>query len=138
MFDPAQFARLAADIPSDMRYDKEARTRTALGRAYYGLFLAVRSAIRRQQSKHVDDPIHEHGGLQTALYNADTPDLTALAMTLGDLYDARMHADYHIDPDGGWSGKLAKPRYAERLARRSRDAIGRVGSVDFSPVLPFV
>lgn len=136
MFDPSEFAALAADLTDDGKYDKEARTRAALSRAYYALFLSVRSALRTAQGAptHGRDDRIAHGNLPIALYASNDPGLNAVAKTLEELYRARRTADYELVPDANGAVLCSKPARAQRLARRAEAAIRQLPNLDFSKV----
>ena len=68
-FDPATLIPVAKHLPSEMTLDKEARVRSALGRAYYSLFLATRAAICTAIGKQIDDGV-EHGDLTDRMFEA--------------------------------------------------------------------
>src|SRR5437899_2836273 len=137
MFDPAEFASLANQLGDDDSYTSlAARTRTALGRAYYALMLAVRVTIRKAESKSPDVEIAEHGHLWRVLEDSGVPQLMALGKRLKDLYEARRKADYYLDPpDPRWIQKLADPRFARTNAEVAQDIIGRLPRYDFTTVL---
>jgi uncharacterized protein (UPF0332 family) len=137
-FDPALFVPVAKALPSVSTLDKEARTRSSIGRAYYSLFLATRAAVATAVGKDIDSEI-DHGDLTNKLFAAfsqtNNEDLFATAQTLADLYAARKQADYHLAPEPKWAGKLVKPGYAKGLADRAFDAINRLPKVDFSAMV---
>ncbi len=137
MFDPTDFADLANQLGDDNNYTNlAARTRTALGRAYYALMLAVRVAIRKAENKSADVGIADHGHLWRTLENSGVPQLMSLGRTLKDLYEARQKADYHLDPpEPKWLAKLADPRFGRMNAEIAKDAISRLPRYDFTPVL---
>src|SRR5687767_14554640 len=95
--DPAKLIPVAKRLPPELSLDKEARTRTAIGRAYYALFLATRKAICERLQIDIDNGI-DHGVLTNKLFAASSEtnneQLSALAKTLIDLYTARQKADY--------------------------------------------
>lgn len=135
MFDPINYAELAKELPGDLKYDKEARTRASVSRAYYALFLATRTAIRRAQGVREDgvgDKV-AHGALPTALYATKDTKLAAIAKLLQEAYDGRICADYQLLAD---RAVVRKPRDAENLARRVEIAIKKsLGDADFSLVV---
>lgn len=134
-FDPALLVPVAKLLPATALLDKEARTRSAIGRAYYSLFLATRAAIAKAVGKDIDTDI-DHGDLTNKLFAASSEtnneDLSATAKTLSDLYMARKQADYRLAPEPKWAAKLSKPEYARGLTTRAEDAIKRLPKLDFS------
>lgn len=136
MFDPALFAEIGKNIANAGSLDKEARCRTALGRAYYALFLSIRSALRQAQGR----PIHgredhlDHGRLPIALYSAEDPALSAIAKLLDELNRARRTADYVLDPEGGYQSLCISPRRASILAKRTAATIRSLRTVDFAQI----
>ena len=141
-FDPALFAELAVELPAIQKCDKEARIRTSFGRSYYAVFSALRVALRSAEGRHMDDRIPEHGDLPKALYLAadesgddeEKKTLTALAKTLEELMDARRQADYVLDPPAKWVSQFSKVRTAELAAKKARDVVARIRSMDLAPV----
>ena len=136
-FDPALFASVGRSLTRQGRLDKEARTRTAIGRAYYALFLAIRTAIRTQEGRAIhgrNDRI-DHGKLRDVLASANDPDLNSLAKTLSDLYEARRQADYVLQPIGGWAKYCESPRRADRLLKIVEAAIRKLSTIDFTEVM---
>lgn len=137
-FDPSEFVLIAKSLPSNLQVPKEGRTRSAIGRAYYALFLATRAAVCVAVNKHVDHGV-AHGDLTAHLYAAASasgdPKLAATAKTLEELYAARRQADYKLEPDTHWAKNLTKPAFAEGLVTRSAVAIGKLAAIDFSPMV---
>ena len=104
-----------------------------MSRAYYSLFLAVRTAIRKQQGASISgvgDNI-KHGGLPIALYSANDTKLDAIAKTLEELYRPRISADYELFPN---SADVERPGRAKQWAKRAEAAIRDLGSADLSLV----
>jgi hypothetical protein len=134
MFNPSHFADLAVTLPNLDDQDRECCNRSAYGRAYYALFLAVRAAIRRAQNKDVDEEIG-HGYLASTLTSSPNDKIASVGVLLAKLYDARMNADYKLDPKNRWRIDLAKGLEAERLAKAARDQIQALSAVDFTSVL---
>lgn len=133
-FDPALFAKVGRSITRQSYIDKEARTRTAIGRAYYALFLAIRTEIRTAEGKdtHGRGDRIEHGVLRDSLASASNPDLKKLARFLGELYEVRRQADYVLEPIGSWVGYFSKPSNAERLLKRTEATIRKLPTMDFT------
>lgn len=135
MYDPVQFAEIAIRIAEEKNYDPESRSRTALGRAYYALFLATRAAIRRAQGRDIDEKIRKHGDLTNVLFDSGDDELIALGTTLQDLYEYRRRADYVLAPDESWRARISKPTTASMKAKTAKKAIEMIRSLDFSPVV---
>ena len=136
MFDPAQFAKIARGLCTRVDLDSETRARTMWGRAYYSLFLAVRSKIRDAEGApaHGRNDKIDHGALRNSLYNSRSPDLAALAKVLEELYEGRRQADYVLDPEAHWANKL-KPTKADHMAKKVEAIIrSDLPSIDFAPV----
>ena len=136
-FDPALFAKVGRSITRQRNIDKEARTRTAIGRAYYALFLAIRTAIWTQEGRetHGRENRIEHGVLKNSLDSAASDDLNILAKLLGELYDARRQADYVLEPSAHWAKYCEKPMNAERLLKRVEATIRRLPTMDFTEMI---
>lgn len=136
-FDPSHLIGVAKHLPGFGGIDKEARTRSSVGRSYYAAFLAVRAAICAATGKHIDDNV-SHGDLKDALYAAGSDtgrsDLTATAKILDELYEARRHADYHLDLRGKWEADMQKPAYARGLATKAESVVKRLPTIDFTPM----
>lgn len=133
-FEPALFAKIGRSVVEQGDLDKEARTRTAIGRAYYALFLAIRKAIREEEGRAIHgrrDRVN-HGVLQSTLASASNYDLVALAETLTELYEARRQADYVLAPKGRWIQYCQNPRNARRILKRVEAEIRRLPRIDFS------
>jgi hypothetical protein len=136
-FDPNQFISLALDLtrvnkvhPSGV---EAARVRTALGRAYYGLYLQVRTAIAGRHGV----PLRRlrHGPVYTHLQNSRLPvETRALGRYLQHLYTLRQKADYELSPDELWRSKLGDPEVAAAAAVEARRLARMIPSCDFSPV----
>ena len=137
MFDPLNFANLANVLGDDDTYDLHARTRTATGRVYYSLMLAVRAAIRKAENKSVDLEIEDHGKLWRTLQETDDSKLQALGKLLEDYYSARKQADYVLDsPNPRWDKWFSDPRLVRTEAEVAADTIeNRIPKYDFGPVL---
>ena len=106
------------------------------GRAYYSLFLAVRTKVRDAEGAptHGRDDNVDHGTLRNSLYSSGSADLVALAKVLEELYERRRQADYVLEPEARW-GKELKPKKADRRAQQVEAIIrSKLPSIDFSPV----
>ena len=136
-FDPALFAQVGRSITRQGSLDKEARTRTAIGRAYYALFLEIRTAIRTREGRatHGRDGRIDHGALKNSLASASNPELKKLAKHLGELYEARRQADYVLEPSKHWAKYCESPKNAERLLKRVEATIRRLPTIDFTEMV---
>ena len=136
-FDPALFAKVGRSITGQGSLDKEARTRTAVGRAYYALFLAIRTAIRTREGKetHGRDDRIDHGKLKNYLASANNPDLNGLAEILSQVYEARRQADYVLEPIDRWDGYFTSPRNAEKLLKRVEATIRKLPNINFTEMV---
>lgn len=136
-FDPALFAQVGKSLTEQGRLDKEARTRTAIGRAYYALYLAIRKVIREAEGKaiHGRQDRVRHGALLSTLASASNHDLVVLAETLAELYEARRQADYVLEPQGRWIKYCQNPRNAKRLLKRAEAEIRRLPMIDFTEII---
>lgn len=142
MFDPSEFAVLARQIVAGdlsapvagRAASSEARTRAALGRAYYALFLAVRGAIAKKHG--IPEGKIAHGSLYTHLQNSKAPPgVQKVGKALEELYELRRHADYELQPRGVWRRHLADPRVADLAAKRALGYAATADSLDYSAVL---
>lgn len=137
-FDPDHFIGLAVVLAqaSDPRLlpDLEpARLRTALGRAYYGLYLQVRNAIAVRHGIALRRL--GHGAVYTHLQNSRlTAETRALGRYLQHLYLLRQKADYELAPDPLWRSKLGDPEVATAAAVEARRLARLIPACDFSPV----
>jgi hypothetical protein len=132
-FDPVQFVILARATVDNLALDAEARSRGAIGRAYYALFLAVRVAIFQSKGAPIDGRL-SHGRLTDVLFDSGNEDFLALAQTLQSLYDARQHADYRLDPPPPWDRKVGKPSNAKAYVKRAEGALREIRKLDFTPI----
>jgi len=115
-------------------YATEAWVRTAVGRAYYGFYLVVRSAIMERH--RIAARRLTHGALYTHLQNSrGHHDLRAVGRHLEHLYSFRRHADYELDPDEVWRSKLRDPNGVSALAIEAHRLSLVVPRLDFTPVV---
>lgn len=134
MFDPREFVVLSRSLAVSTAFHAEARARSSLGRAYYGLFLAVRAAICTVAKKSVDDDIG-HGALTNLLFSTRKDPLIALGAILNDLYEVRQKADYKLNPQAAWATRLADPKYAELRVKQAEEALRELPKLDLTPVI---
>ena len=132
-FNPPEFVNLAQAVVTTPALHAEARARTAIGRAYYGLFLAVRAAIRVAEGRSADDGMAK-GHLPSVLFSSKKDELIAVGMLLDSLYSLRRRADYILSPQGDWARKLSDPAYVEVRVKEAQALIKRLPTLDFTPV----
>jgi len=108
-FDPEDFLRLAERL---VRSNNEAEVRTAIGRAYYAVFLKARTNLSANRFVQTGSA-RDHGLVAGAL--ADEDDV----LELGRLRQARNRADYRPDLS-------TRPRNARALINRARQLFARV------------
>jgi hypothetical protein len=101
-FDPLEFLRLADTLVTDDA--DEAVLRTAIGRAYYAVFLVA----REKTGIHGRQYVHER--VRTAISPSDS----RLASILGTMASLRLIADYELVPrspqDRNWRRNWQKTR----------------------------
>jgi len=139
-FEPEEFLSVAIEICAKARalspeiYATEAWVRTAVGRAYYGLYLIVRSAITDRH--RISAQRLSHGALCSHLQNSRVRrEARAIGRHLEYLYSWRRRADYELTLEPHWQRRLSDPdavmavtMEAERLART-------VHRLDFAPIV---
>jgi uncharacterized protein (UPF0332 family) len=141
-FDPQQFGilgqelangNLAAD-PGGSAASPEAQTRTAFGRAYYCLFLAVRAVLTSKY--HVPAKRVEHGLLYNTLQSSSLDArVRAIGKELERLYKFRRHADYEMELDPKDAERISNRELAALTARQAGAYAGELDSLDFSPII---
>jgi len=91
-FDPRDFFNLADRLLNDMRYEKEARVRTAIGRAYYAAFLCSMKKLQELGCSFKDvDRLHKDVIEELRSRNG------GLGSKLNSLFDHRVDADYILE-----------------------------------------
>jgi hypothetical protein len=85
-FDPLEFLRLADALVTDDA--DEATLRTAIGRAYYAVFLMARAKTGVQGRRNAHERVRE----------AISPVNDRLAALLGTIATSRYYADYELQP----------------------------------------
>jgi len=88
-FDPLSFLTLGRQLAQQS--GGEAHLRTAVGRAYYALYLYTRLKVLKKAYA-------SHRKVFTLARQKDKQEGTAVADKLNDLYDLRKLADYHFEP----------------------------------------
>lgn len=121
-FDPRRFASLAAGLVREPGFPADARCRTAVGRAYYALFLAVRAKYETAGVLTREARIG-HGELRARLLGAAAAPAREVGLTLGALYEARRVADYQRAPSPVWRNVVERPSGAGTLIRRAEAAL---------------
>ena len=92
-FKPRKFLKLAEDLIKDGDYEEPARTRTAIGRAYYASHLFIRQKMQKSGWKIPDD--HSvHTFIVDELLESEIPHIGSM---LDDLLEQRRKADYYMD-----------------------------------------
>ena len=130
MFDPVDFILLARRLSADSAASGEvprtlssARVRAAYGRAYYGLYLAVRTAIANRHP--IDRRKLNHGALYTHLQHSRAgQEVQRVGRELQRLYTLRQKADYELAPTDPWRGHLDDAVLAVTLAEQARCSRG--------------
>jgi hypothetical protein len=142
MFDPADFLVVARDLAVRGRSVAEPRVvpsaaylRTAFGRAYYALYLLVRSEIaRRHGINHRHLP---HGALYTHLQSSRASGrVRELGRELQRMYEFRQKADYDLAPGARMTAQLEDTNLLNSLINRADEFAAELPHLDFSPVVP--
>src|SRR5262249_55097509 len=113
VFSPEEFIHLAGEIArgTGLTGSSAGRARTAYGRAYYGLFLIVRSILVHRHGIPVRRI--EHGPLHMRLQHSTIRgELRDLGRELQRLYSLRRTADYEIAPPHQWRRRVEDPGIA--------------------------
>lgn len=137
MFEPLRFVELGQQLAFDAaRVEaqlREARVRTAYGRLYYGLFLAVREVLVHRHA--VRSGSIDHGKLYTHLQHSRlSHEVRDLGRDMQRLYRLRRDADYELAPPAAIQKQLVDFENAQVLARRAAAWIPRVAHLDLAPV----
>jgi uncharacterized protein (UPF0332 family) len=108
-FDPSEFVKLARRIASSVLQESELRT--AVGRAYYGLFLVARDKMRVKKRRDVHS--------ETIKRLRKVSGYRSTADELDELFELRKVADYELRPrkrkHRNWQRNWSR---AEQLANR--------------------
>lgn len=111
-FDPSEFLRVANELAETV--DDEARLRTAIGRAYYAVFLRARDKVGlRRHQRHI------HGQVIGRLRDTDR----SAADQLDKLETLRGEADYDLDVqdplhNDWWTNWSSASQFATHILRR--------------------
>jgi uncharacterized protein (UPF0332 family) len=140
MFDPVEFAFLARQLAAgdlsataEPAASREAQLRAAFGRAYYSVFLVVRSILLRRH--HVRSEWVDHGCLYQHLQHSRAGEhLNHLGREIERLYRLRQKADYELEPTADWQRRLTSPALADFLASQAIGLTFAVEDLDFTPV----
>jgi len=91
-FDPRGFLRLADRLLNDTKYEKEARIRTTISRAYYAAFLSAMKKLQELGFSFRD--VHRlHRDVIEMLSSRNG----GLGSKLNSLFDHRVDADYKVE-----------------------------------------
>ena len=136
-FDPATFIQVARDLSRQARGApapiRSARIRTAYGRLYYGLFLAVREELAR---RHFISPRRVRHDLASRLqHSALGRQARELGREMQRLYNLRRQADYEISPPPLVSAELEDAANAEVLAGRALEFVKVIPHLDLTPIV---
>jgi len=143
VFDPADFLTVARELTARQSRGamvpaaSPARLRTGFGRAYYALFLLVRTEI----SVRYQVPYRrlQHGALFTHLQSVRaSKHLRGLGRELQRMYTLRQKADYELAPDPNVKGQLEDPDLLDALIDRAEELAATLPQLDFSPVIPLL
>ncbi len=93
---PRDFTDVASGV-LDLECDQQARLRTAVGRAYYAVYLAGRAAIAHF-SVYVSSNADSHEEVASVLSSSTDREIRALGDMLGKLRRRRNDADYVLYP----------------------------------------
>jgi hypothetical protein len=141
VFDPVEFAVLARQLASGRLHaaldgvgtSPECRLRTAVGRAYYALYLSTRSAIARRHG--IPERRITHGLLYTCLqYARMSGGLRLLGHELQRLYTLRQKADYEVAASARWDARIGDPKYVDMIAKQAISTARALEKLDFEPV----
>jgi hypothetical protein len=139
-FDPRDFLSVAIEICAEARTRSldpdppEAWVRTAAGRAYYGLYLVVRSAIAGRHGVSVRSL--SHGAVIANLQHSRLRrDARAVGRHLEYLYAYRRRADYELVLEPGWRDKFGDADAVMALAIEANRLAVTVPHLDFSPIV---
>jgi hypothetical protein len=137
VFDPIGFLHLADELAIESARSnavtRAARIRTAYGRLYYGLFLAIREAIVGRHG--VPARRIEHGALISHLQHSMLDGaVRKLGRELQKLYGLRRHADYELAPAPHVRAQLEDPASARILAREAIAFARQIPHMDFAPI----
>jgi uncharacterized protein (UPF0332 family) len=92
-FRPRKFLKLAEFLIEDEKYEKPARIRTAVGRAYYAAHLFVKEKMQ-QAGWEVPDNHNVHNFIIDELLDSE---ISHIGSQLDHLFRARRDADYYLD-----------------------------------------
>ena len=139
-FEPDEFLSVAIEICAEAQalspedYATEAWVRTAIGRAYYGFYLILRSAIVDRH--RISAQRLSHGALCSHLQNSKLHrDVRVVGRHLEYLYSLRRRADYELTPEHHWQKRLSDPNAVMALTIEAGRLARTVPRLDFTPVL---
>lgn len=114
---PEEFLALGEEL---VERNTPACCRSAISRAYYGVFNAV-GLVMRDSGLQISEGSAEHGKIWQDLLNCGVPDLAKAGSQLGELHGMRIKADYKMQVRQPEEYKTAKFWVAE--ARRHLEAV---------------
>lgn len=114
--DPADFYRVACDLPKQST--DESYLRTSVGRGYYACFHLAKVAAEKKWS-WVEPGDGRHRALVRLLKARGS---AAISDQLRDLLDMREHADYHLD-------NVVDPQYCEEARQLAEWLVPRLVSL---------
>jgi uncharacterized protein (UPF0332 family) len=92
-FKPRKFLKLAEKLIKDEKYEKPARIRTAVGRAYYASHLFVKERMQQAGWSIPDDhSVHEY-----IIEELLDTEIAHIGSKLDHLFEKRRDADYYMD-----------------------------------------
>ena len=141
MFEPGQFLVVARWLVSEsndanpLRHAEAARVRTAYGRAYYALYLLVRTELQRRH--HLKPRQLHHGAVYTHLQSPQAGvQVRDLGRELQRMYTLRQKADYELELLPEWETRMQNVDAASDLVAAAASWAARVPHLDFLPVIP--
>jgi len=141
VFAPVDFILLARRLSADSAASGEvpaisssARVRASYGRAYYGLYLGVRTELVNRH--RVNQKKLNHGALYTHLQSPRAArEVQRVGRELQRLYTLRQKADYELVPMDPWRGHLDDAVLAATLAEQALVLSRMLPRLDFSSVV---
>ncbi|MFL5540809.1 MAG: hypothetical protein ACJ8J0_17590 [Longimicrobiaceae bacterium] len=139
MFEPAQFFLVARWLVSEHapREAEAARVRAAYGRAYYALYLLVRTELERRH--HIRPRWLQHGAVYTHLQSPRAGEqVRSLGRELQRLYTLRQKADYALELPPEWEARMEDEALAADIVAAATTWAARLPLLDFSSVVPLL
>jgi uncharacterized protein (UPF0332 family) len=128
-FDPLYFLDFASDIATSN--NSEVALRTCVGRAYYAIYLVARERLLYKGLVKRRDvigkrPRRPHGAVIDALKRLDRAAQTTVGQQLGDLFELRVEADYHLQPSAQYRDWSNNWQMASAIAQNLRPKVQRI------------